>query len=52
MDCKSMQKSFTINRFEGEKHTFPLKTACKSTNYYESAMPLKLFFEKIKIENN
>jgi len=47
-----MQKSLIINRFEGEKHSFPLKTARKSTNYYESAMCFTLFFEKIKIETN
>ena len=47
-----MQKSLIINSFEGEKHTFPLKTARKSTNYYESTMPFKLFFEKFKIETN
>ncbi len=47
-----MQKSLIINSFEREKHSFPLKTARKSTNYYEFAMPFKLFFEKIKIETN
>ena len=52
MDCKSMQISLIINRFEEEKHSFPLKTARKSTNYYESAMPFMLFFEKIKMEKD
>jgi len=47
-----MQKSLIINRFESEKHSFPLKTARKSTNSSESAMPFYLFFEKIKIETN
>lgn len=51
MDCKSMQKSLIINLFETEKHTFPPKSARKSTNYYELAMPFTFFFEKIKMEN-
>ena len=52
MDCKSMQKSFIINSFEEEKHSFPLKTARKSTNYYEFTMRTWLFFEKIKMEKD
>ncbi len=44
-----MQKSLIINRFERKKHSFPLKTARKSTNYYEIAITFKFFFEKFKI---
>ena len=47
-----MQKSFIINCFEGEKHTFPLKTARKSTNFNLSAIRIDLFFEKIKMEKD
>ncbi|GEM_PF-2101541 len=52
MDCKIMQKSLIINRFETEKRTFPLKTARKSTNYYLRTIGFYLFFEKIKIGMN
>ncbi len=52
MDCKIMQKSLIINRFETKKHTFPLKTARKSTNYYLRTISFYLFFEKIKVERN
>lgn len=51
MDCKIMQKSLIINRFGTEKHTFPLKTARKSTNIYLSTIAFLLFFEKFKVEN-
>ncbi len=47
-----MQKSFIINRFERKKHTFPLKTARKSTNYNLSTNPFEVFFEIFKIESD
>ncbi len=52
MDCKNMQKSLIINCFQREKHSFPLKTARKSTNFNLSAIRFILFFKNIKIESD
>jgi hypothetical protein len=47
-----MQNSLKTMRSKGKITDHPLKTAGKSTNFNQTAISFKLFFQKFKIEKD
>jgi hypothetical protein len=50
MDCKIMQKSLIINRFEWKKQSFPTKRLAKVQLYTEIQRPKPFFFNYLRLE--
>ena len=52
MDCKSMQKSLISIRFEGKKHTTPLKRLAKVQFLGKGQYVFAFFFKKLRLNSS